>query len=245
VIIDVYSFWINRENGLVSRNPLANPTLEDTNMPTLPHHEVHTQTLNLLRVDSSGRRTQSVTRALADAVVAQFQAQGPVRVTSRDVARGVPFVTEEWIQANFTDPEQRTPQQQAVLAGSDTLVEELQQADMLILGAPVYNFGIPAALKAWIDMVARARLTFRYTENGPVGLLTGKRAIVLMASGGTPIGSETDFASRYLRHALGFIGITDVEIVAAEKLMAQGDAARLAALDQITGITAHPGRAAA
>jgi FMN-dependent NADH-azoreductase len=96
-------------------------------------------------------------------------------------------------------------------------------ADVLVIGVPVYNFGIPASLKAWVDMIARARLTFRYTESGPVGLLRGKRAVLVVASGGTAVGSEIDFATDYLRHVLGFLGIDDVEIIAANRVMPRGE----------------------
>ena len=102
------------------------------------------------------------------------------------------------------------------LATADALIGELADADVVVIGAPIYNFGVPAALKAWVDMVARARLTFRYTENGPEGLLTGKKAYVVVPSGGVPVGSEVDFATPYLRHALAFIGITDVKFVGAK-----------------------------
>ncbi len=88
----------------------------------------------------------------------------------------------------------------------------MQAADTLVIGLPIYNFGVPAALKAWVDQVARAGVTFRYTETGPKGLLTGKRAIIAVASGGTEAGSDVDFATGYIRHVLGFIGITDVHL---------------------------------
>jgi len=94
----------------------------------------------------------------------------------------------------------------------------LKNADTLVIGVPIYNFSIAAALKAWIDMIARARLTFSYSENGPVGLLQGKKAYLVVASGGVPIGSPVDFATPYLLHTLSFVGITDVEIVAAGRL---------------------------
>ena len=103
----------------------------------------------------------------------------------------------------------------------------------MVIGSPIYNFGVPAALKAWIDMIARARKTFHYTDNGPEGLLTGKKAYVLMASGGTEVGSEIDFASGYLRHVLGFIGIDDVTIIAADQQMMRGDDALSQAMDRI------------
>lgn len=172
----------------------------------------------ILRIDASARTTGSITRDLADETMDQFGTLGPITFARRDVASGLPFVDEDWVGANFTPADQRTVAQQAKLALSDTLIAEIEAADTLIIGTPVYNFGIPATLKAWIDMIARAGVTFRYTDTGPVGLLKGKRAIVLVASGGTPVGSELDFATPYLRHALGFIGINNVTFIAADGL---------------------------
>lgn len=186
-----------------------------------------------LRVDSSMRHQGSTTRDLTDRVLAKL---APDSITVRDLADGIGLVDEAWIAANFTDPEARTDEQRERLAASDALVAELRAADLIVIGMPIYNFGIPAALKAWIDMVARARVTFRYTESGPVGLLTGKRAIIVVASGGTELDGEIDFATPYLRHALGFIGIEDVEVVAADRQMVDGDVARskaAAAIEQL------------
>jgi len=203
--------------------------------------QANTSALKVLRIDSSGRAQDSITRQLTDLFLAQLQHQGrELQVTTRDVAQGIPFISEAWINANFTDPAQRSESQRETLAYSDSLVQEIMAADVLVIGAPIYNFGIPAALKAWIDMIARARLTFRYGENGPVGLLTGKQAYLIMASGGTPLGSDIDFASTYLRHVLAFVGITQVETIAAERLMLQGDAARAAAIAQITRLAGLP-----
>ena len=185
---------------------------------------------NILRVDASARRSGSSSRALTDALIARL---GSTAVVSRDLSDALPFVTENWVHANFTAEAERTDEQKAELELSDRLVAELFAADILVIGSPVYNFGIPAALKAWIDMVARARKTFRYTERGPQGLLTGKKAYVLMASGGTEIGSEIDFASGYLRHVLGFIGIDDVTIIAADQQMMRGEDALSQALGRI------------
>ena len=185
---------------------------------------------NILRVDASARRSGSSSRALTDALIARL---GSTAVVSRDLSDALPFVTENWVHANYTDEAERTDEQKAELELSDRLVAELFAADILVIGSPVYNFGIPAALKAWIDMVARARKTFRYTERGPQGLLTGKKAYVLMASGGTEIGSEIDFASGYLRHVLGFIGIDDVTIIAADQQMMRGEDALSQALGRI------------
>ena len=108
---------------------------------------------------------------------------------------------------------------------NDALVQEVKEADIIMIAAPIYNFSIPASLKAWIDLIARAGLSFRYTSEGPVGLLTGKKAYVVIASGGTQIGSEIDFASGYLRHVLGFIGIDDVSLISAERFNHEDQAA--------------------
>lgn len=169
----------------------------------------------ILSIQSSGRLENSITRQLSEEVISQLQ---PAEVSNRDLSTGLPFINEGWIGANFTAVDERTAEQNEVLALSNSLVDELSEADVLVLGVPIYNFGVPAVMKAWIDMVARVGRTFRYTENGPVGLLEGKRAVVLMASGGTSVGSDIDFASGYVRHVLGFIGISDVTIIAADSL---------------------------
>lgn len=181
--------------------------------------------LRILRVDASARAEGSVSRRLAAELIEALRAaHGTVELAVRDLKDGIPFVDEAWMAANFTAEEERSQAHREALATSDALVGELMAADVLVIGTPIYNFGVPAALKAWIDMVARARLTFRYTDQGPVGLLEGKKAYVVIASGGTVVGSEIDFASGYLRHVLGFLGIDDVEIIAADRLMAQGEA---------------------
>lgn len=187
----------------------------------------------ILKIDASARTNGSVTRELTDELVSRLQQAAPgASVAVRDVAKGLPVIDETWIAANFTEDTARTDEQRAALALSDELVEELKAADTLVLGVPVYNFGIPASLKAWIDLVARARVTFKYTENGPVGLLEGKKAYVLLASGGTKIGSDVDFASGYLKHVLAFIGIHDVTFVSADQLMMDGSR-KSTALSQI------------
>ena len=182
--------------------------------------EFHT----ILHIDASARGGESISRQLSRRVVERLSDLGPVQVTSRNVADGLPFVDADWVAANFTPTDARTDAQRSKLAFSDSLVEEIKRADTIVIGTPIYNFGVPATLKAWIDMVARAGLTFNYTETGPKGLLTGKRAVVLVASGGTPMGSEIDFATPYLKHALAFIGITDVTLIAADALGSDMDA---------------------
>lgn len=189
-----------------------------------------TQVKSVLRIDASARKNGSSTRALTDALIEQL---APENLMIRDLVMGLPFVTEDWVGANFTDEADRSDEQKAALSLSDTLVEELVTADTLVIGTPIYNFGIPATLKAWVDMIARARKTFHYTTNGPEGLMTGKKAYILIASGGTEVGSEIDFASGYLRHILAFIGITDVTIVSADQQMMKGEAAISGAHDVI------------
>jgi FMN-dependent NADH-azoreductase len=143
----------------------------------------------------------------------------------RDLALTPPaLLTEGWVGANFTDDADRSDEQKALLAGSDELIAELEAANTIVIGVPVYNFAIPASLKAWVDLIARARRTFRYTESGPEGLLKDKKAYLVVASGGVPVGSDYDFATGYLRHVLGFVGITDVTIIAADQQMMDGEA---------------------
>lgn len=204
-------------------------------------HTANTSVLHILRVDSSGRGEGSVTRSLADLLVQGLAERQPVQVVNRDVAQGLPFVDADWIAANFTDPDQRDDAKRAALALSDGLVREVMDADVLVIGVPLYNFGVPASLKAWIDQVARARVTFRYTEHGPEGLLKGKKAYLVVASGGTALGGAIDFATPWIKHVLGFLGIDDVEVIAAERQMIQGDAARDQARTRIADLLAGEG----
>ena len=181
---------------------------------------------NILRIDASARTSGSTTRQLTDQLVARLVEQGyGAAVTIRDLAATPPpLLTENWVGANFTDETERSDDQKAALASSDELIAELEAADTIVIGVPVYNFTIPAALKAWVDLIARARRTFRYTEAGPEGLLKGKKAYLVVASGGVPVGSDYDFATGYLRHVLGFVGITDVTVIAADQQMMDGEA---------------------
>ncbi|MEP1200048.1 FMN-dependent NADH-azoreductase [Tateyamaria sp.] len=177
--------------------------------------------MTTLHIDSSARFQGSVTRDLSAQIVGKFA--GPL--IRRDLSEALPQITENWVNANFTPADQRDATQTNTLALSDQLVDELKEAETIVIGVPVYNFGIPAALKAWVDLVARAGVTFKYSESGPVGLLSGKRVILAVATGGTPVGSDIDFATGYMKHVLGFIGIKDVQIIAADQVMAQGEEA--------------------
>ena len=193
-------------------------------------------TKTLLKIDASARKEGSVTRTLTQDIVTQLGAE---TVITRDLAdTALPQLTESWVGANFTPADARTQDQAETLALTDTLIGEIKAADTLVIGLPIYNFGVPAALKAWIDLVARAGVTFRYTDTGPKGLLSGKKAIIAVASGGTKADSTIDFATPYMRHVLGFIGITDVTVIAADQLGQDGDAKRKAAQDQVSSLAA-------
>ena len=149
---------------------------------------------------------------------------------TRDLAsRPVPHLTAERFLALNTPAEQRTLEQQRVVAESDALVDELKRADVIVIGLPMYNFGVPSTLKAYFDHVARAGVTFRYTAGGPEGLLKGKKAYVFATRGGRYAGTPADLQTAYVRQFLGFIGIQDVEFVYAEGL-AMGAEHRDAAL---------------
>lgn len=187
----------------------------------------------VLHVTASARHKGSVSRELSTQLV-QSLAVSPGDVTVRDLAeQPIPFVDEDWVGANFTSPDERTNAQNDTLSGSEALIEELEAADHIVIATPIYNFSIPAALKAWVDMIARAKRTFRYTENGPEGLIKGKTAWLVIASGGTAIDSQIDFATPYLRHVLGFVGIDDVRIVDAAKWGGKSDEDKQVVLDLI------------
>ncbi len=176
----------------------------------------------LLHVDSSPR-ADSVSRDLTQRYVAAWKKQNPSgTVIERNVAlEPIPFVTESWIHAVYTDPAARTPEQRKLLEVSDTLVDEFLAADILVLGVPMWNFGVPAPFKAWIDQVTRVGRTFQYTESGSKGLAKAKRAIVMTARGGwytqdSPY-SAFDQQEPYIRTILAFLGIPNVDVIHAEK----------------------------
>ena len=172
----------------------------------------------ILRIDSSIKGPFSVSRKLTDKIVARLVAQTPnAKVVERDVAQALTQIDGAWVGAAYTPAEARTAEQNAALALSDTLIAEIHAADVIVIGAPVYNFGITGPLKNWIDQIARVNETFAYTETGPKGLVThAPRVIVAYTSGGVPMGSGYDLATPYIRQVLGFIGITNVEFVSAE-----------------------------
>ena len=177
-----------------------------------------TQPMKILRVDSSAKTENSESRRLTDRIIDGLKTNGKsLEVTVRDLNESLPQVNTAWIEANNTASDDQTDEHKKTLALSNTLVGEIEAADTLIIGVALYNFSITASLKLWIDLVCRARKTFAYVDGSPKGLMTGKKAIICFASGGTPFESNIDFASGYLRHILGFIGITDVTFISADK----------------------------
>ncbi|MBO6638281.1 MAG: NAD(P)H-dependent oxidoreductase [Roseitalea sp.] len=178
---------------------------------------------HILSVQSSARDEGSHSRALSAELVEALGGAGANMIVERDLSEPVPQLDEKWLGANWTPVDARSGEQARALALSDTLISELEQADTIIIGAPVYNFSVPAALKAWIDQIARAGRTFRYSENGPQGLLEGKRAFLVITSGGVPVDSPVDFATPYMRQVLRFIGITEVTVIAADRLVQNAD----------------------
>lgn len=192
--------------------------------------------MNILQVNASARRDGSISTRLAGELVARLREHSPgATLVVRDLAATPhPVLDEAALQALFTPAEARTPAQAARVALDDALIAELQAADVLVLGVPMYNFGVPAGLKNWIDAIARARVTFRYTESGPEGLLKGKKVYLVLARGGIHRDTPADTQLPYLRSVLGFLGMTDVEPVFAEGL-SMGPQAEQAALAAARG----------
>ena len=174
----------------------------------------------LLQINTSLFAGQGQSSRLTEQFVAEWRAHhADSRVTVRDLAAdAVPHLDAARFGAFTTAAEARSAEQQAVIAYSDALIAELKAADVIVLGLPLYNFGVPSQLKAYFDHVARAGVTFRYTANGPEGLLTGKKAYVFATRGGLYAGTPLDTQTNYVRDFLRFIGIADVEFVYAEGL---------------------------
>jgi FMN-dependent NADH-azoreductase len=196
--------------------------------------------MKLLRIDSSTRNS-SISRQLTARFAEAWQQEHPDgTVIERDLATTtLPHISDEWVQAIHSSPATLTAAQKQVLHVSDTLVDELVQADTIVIGAPMYNFAISAPLKAWIDQIVRAGKTVLFTATGPQGVLGGKKVFVITSRGGayrpgTPT-EHYDYQEPYLRHILAFIGLTDVTFIHAEnqKPGPQAEVAKAAAIAQI------------
>ena len=176
--------------------------------------------MNILQINASARRNGANSTQLANTIVARLQAVNPAATrTLRDLAvTPHPVLDEAALGALFTPADQRTPAQAARVALDDALIAEIQAHDTIVLGVPMYNFGIPVQLKSWLDAIARAGVTFRYTEAGPEGLLKGKKVYVALARGGLYRDTANDSQVPYLKMMLGFLGLTDVSFIYAEGL---------------------------
>jgi FMN-dependent NADH-azoreductase len=175
----------------------------------------------LLQIKASISHDQGLSSQLANNFVAAYRKSHPhAKVLVREVASAepVPHLNGERFGAFIAKPEERTDAQHAVVAYSDALIDELKRADIVVIGLPMYNFGIPSQLKAYFDHIARAGVTFKYTATGPVGLLTGKKVYVFAARGGLYAGTTLDTQTGYVRDFLAFLGMQDVQFVYAEGL---------------------------
>jgi FMN-dependent NADH-azoreductase len=175
----------------------------------------------LLQINASINNGNGESSRLANQFVAAFHKRDPkAAIVVRDVAAAepVPHLNAERFGAFITKPEARSAEQRTVVAYSDTLINELKQADVIVLGLPMYNFGVPSQLKAYFDHIARLGVTFEYTEKGPVGKLTGKKVYVFAARGGVYEGTPMDTQTSYVRDFLRFLGMSDVEFIYAEGL---------------------------
>ena len=179
--------------------------------------------MNILQIHSSARAEGSHSTRLVRQIVERLQASLPdpaqAAITVRDLG-GTPHpeLNEATLQALFTPPEQRTPAQAERVALDDALITELQAADVVVLGVPMYNFGVPAPLKNWIDAISRAKVTFQYTANGPEGLLKGKKVVIALTRGGQYRNTPADTQVPYLKTVLSFLGMSDIQLVYAEGL---------------------------
>ena len=197
--------------------------------------------MNILQINSSARREGSHSTRLADRIVGRLRdADRDATLAVRDLsATPHPVLDEAALGALFTPPSQRTAGQDARVALDDALIAEIAAADVVVLGVPMYNFGVPAQLKNWIDAISRAQVTFRYTASGPEGLLKGKQVYVALTRGGRYRNTPADTQVPYLRTVLAFLGMTDVHFVYAEGLAMGPDAERsglAAANEQIEAV---------
>lgn len=194
--------------------------------------------MNILQINTSLHGAESTSSQLASRITAHLGGGDQVRM--RDLsAQQIPHLSAHGFAGFALEAGERDIEQHQTAVLSDTLIAEIQAADVIVLGLPMYNFGIPSGLKAWIDHVARAGVSFRYTSNGPEGLLTGKKLIVAATRGGSYVGTPADIQTAYIRQVFGFVGIDDVEFVYAEGLASDGrDSAIESARQQIEQLAA-------
>lgn len=188
---------------------------------------------HILRIDSSARFEESVSRLLATELIDRLE---PNRVTTRDLVDGVPLLEPVAIAGMSMSREKIDKAHGEALAFGQTLIDELEVSDALVIAMPIYNFGPPAALKAWADQVARSGITFRYTEAGPIGLVADRPTYVVVASGGVPVTSTMDWATGWITQFLNFLGITSITVIDAGQLNSAFDEKLSAARDHIDSL---------
>lgn len=177
---------------------------------------------NVLWLNSSLNSKNGQSYKLSKILIDELENKANYKVSERDLAaEPLPHLSQEEFQSWLTPVEDRTNSQSSLSKLSDSLVKELQGSDILVVGLPMYNFGIPSSFKAWIDRVARAGITFRYTENGPEGLLSDKKVIVVATRGGQYQGTPKDTQTQYIKDVFAFIGLNDVDFVYAEGVAMQ------------------------
>ena len=179
--------------------------------------------MNILHIDSSARKAESISRKLANDLVKKIKTEKD-QLVYRDISSNIPFVAGIKGAGFIIPEEERTEQDKELFKLSDELVDELLAADTIVISTPIYNFGPPAATKAWFDLVARAGRTFKYEPTGPIGLIGGgKKVYLVVTSGGVPVGSPVDFCTPWFKQALNFLGISDIEIIDSSQLNINDD----------------------
>lgn len=204
--------------------------------------------MNILHIDASARIQGSIGRTLTARLVAGLAGTPGSSVTKREVDASMPLLDADLFAAVSLADAERDAVASELAALPDALIAELEDADAVVIGVPIYNFAVPAALKAWIDLVARARRTFRYSASGPEGMLRDRPVYLVVTSGGTALDSPLDFATPYLRHVLGFIGLHDVRVIDATCLMSDGEvriAAAETAVDAAIALMTTPSKSVA
>jgi FMN-dependent NADH-azoreductase len=174
--------------------------------------------MKILNITASVQGDNSVSRQLATKLANKL-AGSEGTVINRDLSEGVSLLTGEMVGSFYTPPADRTAAQTAIIIPSENLVEELKDADSIVIGFPIYNFSVPSTLKSYFDLIARVGVTFKYSEKGPEGLLENKKVYLVVTSGGTEVESDADFATNYTKHFLAFLGLTDVEVISVGQLM--------------------------
>lgn len=179
--------------------------------------------MKVWHIDSSSRDEQSHSRRITQQFIENLSKKTTVESNPLNVAAGLPFLTDIMIGSYFTPDEQRTTEQKSAISVSNDIVKSAKDADVWVIGVPIYNFSMPASFKAFIDLLCRSKETFTYTETGPIGLLENKQVFVVVTSGGTEIGSDIDFLTPWLKHCLSFIGVQNVHFIHADKYSPEKD----------------------